>query len=391
MGADQFDRWCAEAFGRLLGISPPPDLPPAVVGWPEEPAAGWELDWEAATRALVDSAGTAFHERRQARGVALAAALDRRAPEVDRDTLHRVVADRISIARQERFACDPCEDFWYFKINHGYWEQLYGIFGRPEPVKMRFRSPERYREAYVDSGFATVLDALFARFARDDGGTISFPGMHFGASLEAGNHDHESVLDRFPTLPPGIQAIAVGATIGMLGVFDSLFGPRSLSFADGSFPKLAAMGGGLRDTLVDFARHADRVIFVVPPHLRGLTLDGVTVPQETLPVPGQRVHECWAAALRATVGHVLARLEDDDRVLVITQSAVFAAMLGLFLRAAKEEVVPAEKRIFFFDLGQVVDSATPGSGGKWITRHAVHDPALFRIAGLEPEETNAQR
>jgi len=388
---DPFDRWCSDAFGRLLGITPAPDLPPPVAGWPEDPADSWQGDWEAATRALVDQAGAPFRDHCQARGFAIAAALDRHAATVGRDTLHRVVADRITIARQERFECDPRQDFWYLKINHGYWEQLYGIFGTPDPAKMRFHASKRYRDAYVESGFATVLETLVAWFARDDGGTISFPGMHFGTSLEAGNHDHDTVLRRFPSLPPDIQAVAVGATIGMLGVFDSLFGPRSLSFADGSFPKLAAMGGSLRGTLSTFACHADRVIFVVPSHLIGLTLDGVNVPQETLPVPGQRVHECWAAALRATVGHVLARLEVDDRVLVITQSAVFAAMLGLFLRLAKEALVPPEKRIFFFDLGQVVDSATPGSGGRWITRHTVQDPSLFRIAGPGPETSHAQR
>jgi hypothetical protein len=391
MAMGPFDRWCAKAFGELLGIAVPLELPPPVAGWPESPEEGWETAWEEATRALVNRAGAGFDERRRARGSALASALDREAAAVDRDTLHAVVAERIAIARQDRFTCDPSENFWYFKINHGYWEQLYGIFGTPDPGKMRFRSPERYREAYVDSGFATVLDSLVVRFARDDGTTITFPGMHFGASLEAGNHDHETVLARFPTIPHGIQSIAVGATIGMLAVFDSLFGSRSLSFADGSFPKLAAMGGMLRETLTGFARHSDRVIFVVPPHLRGLTLDGLDIPQETLPVPGQRVHECWAAALRATVGHVLGRLESDDRVLVITQSAVFAAMLCLFLRAAGEAVVPPGKRIFFFDLGQVIDSATPESGGVWISRHTVHDPALFRITGVEPELPHAQR
>ena len=76
---------------------------------------------------------------------------------------------------------------------------------------------------------------------------------------------------------------------------------------------------------------------------------------------------------------VLARLRTDDRVMVITQSAVFAALLGLFLRQAKDELLPRTKRIFFLDLGQVIDSATPDSGGVWISRHAVPDSALFRV------------
>lgn len=91
------------------------------------------------------------------------------------------------------------------------------------------------------------------------------------------------------------------------------------------------------------------------------------------------MHACWAAALQAITGHILARLETDDRVLVITQSAVFAALLGLFLRAAKEAMALEGKQIFFFDLGQVLDSATPELGGIWITRHEVGDPSLFYL------------
>jgi len=68
---------------------------------------------------------------------------------------------------------------------------------------------------------------------------------------------------------------------------------------------------------------------------------------------------------------------------VITQSAVFAGLLGLFLRQAKALLPPGPKRIFFFDLGQVIDSATPGSGGVWISRHSVLDPALFQVVAPE--------
>jgi hypothetical protein len=78
---------------------------------------------------------------------------------------------------------------------------------------------------------------------------------------------------------------------------------------------------------------------------------------------------------------VLAQLETDTQVLIITQSAVFSAMLATFLRAAKEAFAPVARHIFFFDLGQVVYSATPASGGRWITRNEVADQTLFGITG----------
>lgn len=381
MAAGVVDRLCAGLLGNLLGMPPPRTRPLAAAGWPGELPAEWERAWEATTRSLVGQAGSGFQKCRRVREAALASALARQAAAVEPGTLHHIVAQRITIERQDRFACDPDRDFWYFKINHGFWEQLYGIHGVVDLTKMRFSTPARYREAYVDSGFAAALESLILTLARDDGQTITFPGMHFGMSLEAGNHDHELVLQRFSFQAPPLQAIALGTTIGLLSVFDTLFGERRLRFADGSFPKRAAMEGTLRETLRAFARAADRVVFVVPPHLSGLTLDGVTVPQECLLVPGGRVHACWAAALLAITRHILTRLETDDRVLVITQSAVFAALLGLFLRVAKEATAPAGKQIFFFDLGQVLDSATPESGGVWITRHRVGDPSLFRLTG----------
>ena len=379
MAAEAVDRLCAGLLGNLLGMPSAPAPPPAAAGWPGESPAGWEQAWEATTRSLVGQAGAGFQQGRRVREAAIVLALARQAAAVEPGTLHRIVAERIAIERQDRFACDPDRDFWYFKINHGFWEQLYGIHGFVDPTKMRFTASVRYREAYVDSGFAAALESLILAFARDDGQTITFPGMHFGMSLEAGNHDHETVLRRFSLPSPLRQAVVLGATIGLLGVFDTLFGERRLRFADGSFPKRAAMEGTLRETLGAFARVADRVVFVVPPHLSGLALDGAAVPQECLLVPGGRVHACWAAALQAITGQILARLETDDRVLVITQSAVFAALLGLFLRAAKEAMALGGKQIFFFDLGQVLDSATPELGGIWITRHEVGDPSLFYL------------
>jgi len=379
MDGDVLDRACREMLGDLLAPGCIPEPLPAAAGWPECPEAGWEAIWEEQTRAAVGRAGGAWCERRAVREAALATGLSRHAAAVRPGTLHRIVGERIAITPQDRFACDPASDFWYFKINHGYWEQLYGVHGAADPVTRRFTEPVGYRAAYAESGFSLALESLLVRQAHDDGHAVSFPGLEFGMSLEAGNHDHEAVLRRFPDQPPTLQTIALGATIGLLGTFDTLFGPRLLRFADGSFPKRAAVGGTLRETLSSFARAADRIVFVVPPHLRGLRLDAAGVPQECLPVPGRTVHQCWLAALHATCRHVLARLRTDDRIVVITQSAVFAALLALFLRQAKDALLPRTKRIFFLDLGQVIDSATPDAGGVWISRHAVHDPGLFRV------------
>lgn len=392
MSPNTFDDWCADAFGRLLRLKRPGDvfrrllrlprpsiLPVTTTGWPSAPTEGWEAAWEAATRALVANVSPEFSRYSKSRLEVLGRAFDTQSARINFDTLQTVMNQKLRVHRQDGFECNPQEDFWYFKINHGYWEQLFRILGTYDPVKMRIPSDTAYRRAYIDSAFWVVLEALMSECVSVDGATLSFPGMHVGTSLHNGSETHEELLQSFSSTSLKLQQVVLGASIGLSGVFESLFGAEKFELADGSFPKRAAMEGTLRETLHQFARHAQRVLFVVPPHLTGITLDGLDIPQETLPVPGACVHESWAAALYATVRHVLGRLETDTRVMVITQSAVFSAMLGIFLRKAKEALVPPGRQIFFFDLGQALDSATPESGGLWITRYQVADPSLFRI------------
>lgn len=387
MMGDAFDRWFGETLSELLRIRRPFALPRTITGWPETPRPGWEAVWETATRALVAEASPEFRQDSQVRGDALGRALDEASARIDATTFHSVVAAKLRVEHQDRFDCAPDEDFWYLKINHGYWEQLFRIFGTPDPVKMRVRSAEYWRWAYIDTGFAFALEALIARYARLDAGTLSFPGMHFGFNLMNGSDSHETLVENFLSSDQATQVILQGATIGLTATFESLYGPCRLALADGSFPKRAAMEGSLRETLYGFAAHSDRIFFVVPPHLKGITLEGVDIPQETLLVPGERVHECWAAALWAVGRRVFEQLETNARVMIITQSAVFSALLGLFLRAAKDALQTRGRQLFFFDLGQALDSATPASGGLWIKKYEVKDLSLFRIPeakGLAP-------
>ena len=80
-----------------------------------------------------------------------------------------------------------------------------------------------------------------------------------------------------------------------------------------------------------------------------------------------------------TSRHLLGRLAEDGRLLVITQSAVFSALLGCFLVEARRRLLPAGNRLRFFDLGQVLDVAAPEAGGRWTRLFARGDTGLFTI------------
>jgi hypothetical protein len=139
-----------------------------------------------------------------------------------------------------------------------------------------------------------------------------------------------------------------------------------------------------------FAAQSDRIVFAIPPHLRGIQLSESPLPQEQVFLSGAKVHESWAVTLYATARHILRRLESHDRVMVITQSAAFSALLGLFLKLAKDSLFPASKRLHFFDLGQVTDIANPKCGGPWISKYDIPDKSLFRIEGNQSSCENLQ-
>lgn len=336
-------------------------------------------DWPAETARLMAAAGPDYRRRRQEREARLAAELAATAPLVSPASLTAFVADRIIIEPVPDLAAPGDFDRCYVKINHGFWEQLYALFAPPDPARMRVTDPERFRGQYVRSGFLDALAAAVGGVARVEGTRLAFPGIDMAVSLASGTHDHPDVLAGFAARSPGEQKIVMGAALGLTAWWEALFPGRRPAFRDGSFPKRGLATGRLREALAAAAARSARIVFVVPPHLAGVRLRDAAIPQETVPVPATTVHESWAACLRATSAHVLGRLAADGNVLVITQSAVFSALLGAFLMVAKRRLLPAASRLAYFDLGQALDVAATDAGGLWARRHAGDGHDLFRI------------
>lgn len=365
-----FDDLCAEFLGQVFDLDPPRARlrPGAVEQWPAE------------TARLVAAAGPGCGRRRQDREARLAAHLEAIAPLVTAESLPAFVADRLDIAAVPDFASLADAELGYVKINHGFWEQLYALFGRPDAERMRIQDPARFRAQYVESGFLDALAVALGRVARPEAGRLRFPGMQLGVSLASGSHDHPELLARFAERPAGRRSIVMGAAIGLVSWWETLFPGLQPAFCDGSFPKRGLATGALQAALEAAAARSERIVFVVPPHLATIRLAGVGIPQETVLVPPTTVHESWAACLAATAGHVLARLAADGRVLVITQSAVFSAVLGAFLLDARRRLLPADARLRFFDLGQALDVAAPAAGGPWARQQETGGRDLFHLA-----------
>ena len=365
-----FDDFCGEFLGQVFDLDPP---------GARLRAAAME-QWPAETDRLVAAAGPGFRRRRQDREARFVTNLEAVVPLVTADSLPSFVADRLDIAAVPDFASLADAELCYVKINHGFWEQLYALFGRPDPERMRIQEPARFVGQYVESGFIDAMAVAIGRVARPEAHRVRFPGMHLGVSLASGSHDHPELLARFAERPAGRRSIVMGAAIGLIAWWETLFPGLAPAFCDGSFPKRGLATGALQAALETAAARSERIVFVVPPHLATIRLAGAGIPQETVLVPPKTVHESWAACLTTTAGHVLARLAADGRVLVITQSAVFSAVLGAFLLDARRRLLPADARLRFFDLGQALDVAAPAAGGPWARQQDTGGHDLFHLS-----------
>ena len=350
----------------------PPEVTP--VDWTAFDAAT-EARWLAETTSVIKRTG-----RDNRLDLALNDAVGEVAPQVAGDTVLDFVAGRLDITPAIRFSPDG-RDLIYIKINHGFWESMHWTHAPAhDPDRMRTYRPGTDRRRYMTCGFCDGLAALIRRAATVDAATVRFDHVSFGFSLRNGSARHPQVVATFAEATPNAWLVTTGAAIGVTAFFNALFGPHKLYFSDGSFPKDGLKTGALRETLLDFAGVSDRIVFVVPPHLKGIRLDGATTPQEVIFVSVTTVHEAWIATLQAMARHILERFATDDAVMVITQSGVFSAMLGLYLKQAKDELYP-DKRLYVFDLGQALDIANPQAAGPYLARADIRDTTLFYIEG----------
>jgi hypothetical protein len=365
-----FDEFFTAFVAELLDLDPAAAAVRAVSpdGWPAE------------TSRLVALAGPRYWRRRQDREQRLAANLAAVAPLVTPESLPSFVAERIEVAAPPDLTDPGDHDLCYLKINHGLWEHLYWMFADPDPASIRAKEAPWIHDRYIASGFLDLLETVFRRISRAEGERLRFPGLHMGVSLASGTHDHPDVIGSFATRPPRQQLVIMGAAIGLVAWWETLFPGLRPDFCDGSYPKRGLATGALKTALERAAAASERIVFVVPPHLAAIRLADVSIPQEAVVVPPTTVHESWIPCLGAASRHVLGRLAADGRVLVITQANVFSAPLGGFLLAARRQLLPADARLRFFDLGQALDVAAPSSGGPWARKHAQGDRDLFLLA-----------
>lgn len=275
--------------------------------------------------------------------------------------------DRFDITYSCPTRSDLDADFIQVKINHGFWEQLYVVlFDGYDAETMRVENKAGYAAFYLEHFFYDALRTAMQDFGKVEDGTVSFPGVRFGFSFASGDDPHADVM-RAVAANDAIRALmASGAAIGCSLMLQDAFGCKKARFDDGCFPKVGLDNGDLEAALKLSASFADEILFVVPPHLSGITYAGAPAQKQKIQlVSGAVIHQAWMLHLHLCGERIYNELKSGRSLTIITQSAVFSALLGLFLKKMKDDL-NLSGRLHYFDLGQVLDTASPEAGGHWI-------------------------
>lgn len=291
---------------------------------------------------------------------------------------------RLVIRRFSPCALPNTGDFVLSKINHGFWEKIFSILHDGYLQKlMRPMSRQGIAEAHLNSRF---LDAFFT-LSRDkshvQGANLEFKGLDLGISFSSGDIWHDELMSRASKLDEDTLRIIRGVKAG-LSIFLSQFSSVARAhFCDGAFAKQGLRNGTLNELLESFTNQVDHLAFVVPGHLEGVRLAGLSLErQQVLYVSGKFVHQSWPLMLAGIARPILARLAAGEHVGIIIQAAVFSALLPIYLVQAKSALgLPG--RLTFLDLGQALDVVAPETGKTWIQKQRSSlaiDMELFPIS-----------
>lgn len=325
--------------------------------------------WETrAARRRHDEAMEALSER----AVALA--------ELARTLTRAEIERRFHIERPP--AAEPDGDLVRFKINHGYWEQLFMVLHDGYVADlMRPTAKQACHGRYVASRFNEALLGLVEAQRAAEESRFRLAAGEFGMSFGSGNFWHDGWLAPQVGWEGEGLRITRGVYAGARLFLSQLGDPDSAAFVDGAYAKQGLLDGSLAGQLQRLGERADRVLFCVPPHLAGLHLTRVARnKQAVLHLSGRLVHESWPMTLAGVGGPILKQLARGEAVAVFVQAAVFSALLGLYLQLAKRELgLPG--RLYYLDLGQALDAACPEGGGRWALRRRA-DGQLAEIEEL---------
>lgn len=402
LGADVVRGWAALA---RLGIGMSSCMASAITGAVERarlnPDEGVDICWMRLHKALTEALGLESQFFRW---------IDHRFPPVFENKLHRRVVSFAKMPEPELVRCAvkqintsyPTwesmgleEDYFYVKINHGFWEHIAEIgmyvHGLPYYCANLTDKLEKYQVLYsrlMLRGLSTLLAPCLRAPA-------AVGSLDFAISYTEGRRSNAEVLAAPGRLAPTTR----GAIVGAMAWVEALAGDRPAFLSDGGMPRRIVEDGSITVTMGRLIQASDAVVFVVPAHLAGIALVQPGPPTHVIIQPRYRTFAVWPTLLAALTGRILALTVRYQRVTVFIQAGVFAPFLGAILaRLRQMDSRPTASVLRFFDLGQVLDLAARGEphagyaarGGVGLpeadTGFPFHRPGSAVVADWVPKE-----
>ncbi len=224
--------------------------------------------------------------------------------------------------------------------------------------------------------FVVCMQALGDQLVRR-GNARNLLGAHYAFGLSYGSGELLTHEELVIPLDPSCR----GAILGADGYFGLISPSAKVTVADGSAAKLLFWNAELEEFFQRVAELSDVVVFVVPPHLRRITIRGWSGDQVRLVIPGEQVESQWPAVLPVLAGAVSRILDRYQRVTVIVQASLMSATLSMLLELMRPQHPGNTLR--YFDLGQVLDVAAypSAAAGPWTRRRDVQE-----ALGLQPPQ-----
>jgi len=275
----------------------------------------------------------------------------------DWDEIKGAVEEKFKVIVKDLSTFELNLDYYYTKINHGYWECILKAMLDPKEhtgIRENINELEMH-EAYFSCLFTEKLtrDIVNSVTLSPIDNVMKFdPTLNFAINFSAGNIDIKTILENHENEMTRMSAVSA------LAYFETLFPVQPIELYDGSMTKSLCQGEYLNEFIKKASSGAEAILFIVPSHLRNISLVNVDCETHVLTIPRFNVHQMWPAISFGCLGVLYDLLLKYDNIKIFSQCAVYSAMLTFLVKELKDRKFSGMgKTLHYFDLGRVLDVA----------------------------------
>lgn len=262
------------------------------------------------------------------------------------EELKEKIVDKLEVCDNTLLSLPADKSVIYSKINHGYWEFMLSSYAN-EIDNLRYRKIDLQviRRRVELSGLTQHLGYESSKY-------FERVNINTMVSLDWGIANGEETFEHVIRRP--FNPVTRGATAGLLS-FTETINPllNSYTVGDGTSPRALILKKEIEFFYEKFIRDSDACLFLVPPHLREITLTSYKGDIHKLILPETKLMQNWKVYVNFAVGCISQLLTTYKSLVVLSQGSTASPLLGLML----SRILPVDddKILRFFDVGQLLD------------------------------------